>query len=49
MDCKGCKYNIQDWTNPNNPDCYCSNRNSWNYGDNTAYLKGCEEKGEKDA
>lgn len=46
--CEGCKYRIPDWTNPENDDCYCSNKESENYGENTAYIVRCEE-GEKDA
>ena len=23
--CDNCKYSVQDWTNPNNPDHYCRN------------------------
>lgn len=41
--CGECKYNKRDWTNPNNPDYYCSNEYSDNYGYNTAYSYGCED------
>ena len=33
--CGECKYNKRDWTNPNNPDFYCSNERSDYYGYNT--------------
>ena len=41
--CGECKYNKRDWTNPNNPDFYCSNEDSDNYGYNTAYSDGCDD------
>ena len=41
--CGTCKYNKRDWTNPNNPDFYCSNERSNYYGDNTEYKTTCEE------
>ena len=41
--CGECKYNKHDWTNPKNPDYYCSNEGSDNYGYNTGYSDGCEE------
>lgn len=51
--CSDCKYSIQDWTNPENTDCYCSNKWSENYGYNTDYTEWCEcgneKKGEQNA
>ena len=41
--CGKCKYNKRDWTNPNNPDFYCSNEDSWSYGYNTEYMHSCED------
>ena len=40
--CNECKFSIQDWTNQENTDCYCSNVDSENYGYNTADTKWCE-------
>ena len=41
--CGECRYNKRDWTNPKNPDFYCSNERSENYGYNTAYTDTCDE------
>lgn len=41
--CGTCKFNRRDWTNPKNPDFYCGNEESDNYGYNTAYSDGCED------
>ena len=46
--CGECKYNKRDWTNPNNPDFYCSNEDSWSYGYNTKYMHSCEDFEEKE-
>jgi hypothetical protein len=46
--CGECKYSKPDWTNPNNPDFYCSNENSWNYGYNTEFMNSCEDFEEKE-
>ena len=45
--CGECKYNSRDWTNKNNPDYYCGNEDSENYGCATMYADGCEEGEEK--
>ena len=41
--CGNCKYNKRDWTNKNNPDFYCGNENSDNYGYNTSDVGSCED------
>lgn len=41
--CDNCIYSVPDWTNPNNPDCYCKNEESYHYGYNTMDLCECEE------
>ena len=41
--CDSCRYNIQDWTNKDNLDCYCSNPTSWNYGYNTEFIDKCDD------
>lgn len=46
--CGNCKYNQRDWINNNNPDFYCGNENSDNYGYNTDYLDSCEDFEEKE-
>lgn len=46
--CGNCKHNKRDWTNPNNPDFYCANKHSDNYGYNTAYKHTCEDWEEKE-
>lgn len=46
--CGTCKYNKRDWTNPNNPDFYCSCEWSENYGYNTEYTTKCDEYEEKE-
>ena len=46
--CENCIYSVPDWTNPNNPDHYCRNEDSDNYGYNTMYSDGCEDGEEKD-
>ena len=45
--CGTCFYNQRDWTNPKNPDFYCGNEDSDNYGYNTMYSDGCEDWEEK--
>ena len=46
--CGECKYNRRDWTNEQNPDFYCGNEESENYGYNTGYSDGCEDWEEKE-
>lgn len=46
--CGECRYSKPDWTNPNNPDFYCSNETSWNYGYNTEFMNSCEDFEEKE-
>ena len=41
--CGTCEWNRRDWTNPNNPDYYCGNKESEAYGCNTGYTDGCDE------
>ena len=43
MNCQECKYSKQDWTNPNNPDHYCSNQYSDYYGYSSIFMKGCDD------
>ena len=40
--CGECKYSKRDWTNPKNPDFYCSNERSDNYGYNPDYTDTCD-------
>lgn len=40
--CGECEHNKRDWTNPNNPDFYCSNERSDYYGYNTDYTDTCD-------
>jgi hypothetical protein len=46
--CGNCKHNKRDWTNPNNFDFYCANKQSNDYGYNTAYKHTCEDWEEKE-
>jgi hypothetical protein len=41
--CSECKYSKKDWTNPNNPDHYCSNQYSDYYGYNIIFMQGCDD------
>lgn len=41
--CGNCRYAEKDWTNKDNPDCYCSNEDAEDFGFNTDVLHGCEE------
>lgn len=45
--CGTCRFSKRDWTNPNNPDFYCSNEDSENYGYSTDYADKCGEWEEK--
>lgn len=46
--CSNCTYSRPDWTNPNNPDHYCANEDSDEYGNNVEYIYGCEEWSDED-
>ena len=41
--CGTCRYNKRDWECKFNPDFYCSNEYSENYGYNTEYTTHCDE------
>lgn len=41
--CGNCRYSERDWTNKDNPDCYCSNEDAEDFGFNVDTLDGCEE------
>ena len=41
--CKTCRWSKKGWTNEDNPDHYCENEDSENFGYNVEYLDGCEE------
>lgn len=42
--CMDCRYRQKDWTNQNNPDHYCRNVDSGNYGENTDNVIRCYDK-----
>ena len=41
--CGNCRYAEKDWTNKDNPDCYCNNEDAEDFGYRVDALDGCEE------
>ncbi len=41
--CGNCLYAEKDWTNKDNPDCYCNNEDAEDFGYRVDSLNGCEE------
>lgn len=41
--CGTCRHSRPDWTNPENPELYCSNIESEGYGYNIMLITGCGE------